>query len=347
MRKAFDAALSGDMPVTLGPALAALKTKFATEKPVIATRKASEITIEAFAAEVPSAIGGSADLTGSVFTKTKNDPVISPGHYNGRFVHYGIREHGMAACMNGMALHRGLIPFAGTFLVFSDYSRPSIRLGALMGQHVIHVMTHDSIGLGEDGPTHQPIEHLAALRAIPNLLVLRPADAVETAECWDVALRQKGRPSVLVLSRQNLATLRTENNSENLSARGAYCIVESQGAAQVTLLATGSEVEIAVKARELLLAQGVAARVVSMPSWELFEEQGEEYVQVTLGPGTVRVAIEAAGPMGWERYTGPDGAFIGMRGFGASAPYKELYKHFGITAEAAAEAALKRLKHKR
>jgi transketolase len=347
LRKAFDAALSGEMPATLGPALAALKAKFATEKPVIATRKASEITIEAFAAELPMAIGGSADLTGSVFTKTKNDPVIAPGQYGGRFVHYGIREHGMAACMNGMALHRGVIPFAGTFLVFSDYSRPSIRLGALMSQHVIHVMTHDSIGLGEDGPTHQPIEHLAALRAIPNLLVLRPADAVETAECWDVALRQKGRPSVLVLSRQNLATLRTEHRDENLSGRGAYCIVESQGAAQVTLLATGSEVEIAVKARELLGSQGVAARVVSLPSWELFEEQGEEYVRATLGPGTVRVAIEAAGPMGWERYTGPDGAFIGMHGFGASAPYKELYKHFGITAEAAAEAALKALKHKR
>ena len=346
LRKAFDAALSGDMPATLGPAVAALKTKFATEKPVIATRKASEITIEAFAAEVPSAIGGSADLTGSVFTKTKNDPVISPGHYNGRFVHYGIREHGMAACMNGMALHKGLIPFAGTFLVFSDYSRPSIRLGALMGQHVIHVMTHDSIGLGEDGPTHQPIEHLAALRAIPNLLVLRPADAVETAECWDVALRQKGRPSVLVLSRQNLATLRTEHRDENLSARGAYCIAESQGAL-VSLLATGSEVEIAVKARELLQAQGVSARVVSMPSWELFEEQGEDYRRAVLGPGTVKVAIEAAGSMGWERHIGQDGAFIGMHGFGASAPYKELYKHFGITAEAAAEAALQRLKHKR
>jgi transketolase len=253
----------------------------------------------------------------------------------------------MAACMNGIALHRGLIPFAGTFLVFSDYSRPSIRLAALMGQRVIHVMTHDSIGLGEDGPTHQPIEHLAALRAIPNLLVLRPADAVETAECWEVALRETTRPSVLVLSRQNLATLRTEHRNESLSARGAYCIAESEHAAQVTFLATGSEVEIAVKARERLAAQGVAARVVSMPSWELFEEQGEDYVSTTLGPGTVKVAIEAAGPMGWERYTGRDGAFIGMHGFGASAPYKELYKHFGITAEAAAEAALKRLKHKR
>jgi transketolase len=220
-------------------------------------------------------------------------------------------------------------------------------LAALMGQRVVHVMTHDSMGLGEDGPTHQPIEHLAALRAIPNLLVLRPADAVETTECWDVALRETKRPSVLVLSRQNLATLRSEHRNENLSARGAYCIAESQGAAQVTLLATGSEVEIAVKARELLQAQGVAARVVSMPCWEAFEEQGEDYVSATVGPGTVKVAIEAAGPMGWERYIGRDGAFIGMHGFGASAPYKELYKHFGITAEAAAEAALKRLKNKR
>jgi transketolase len=342
----FRAALSSDMPASLGTTFAALKAKFVAEKPVIATRKASEITIEAFSAELPNTLGGSADLTGSVFTKTKNDPVIAPGQYAGRFVHYGIREHGMAACMNGIALHKGLIPFSGTFLVFSDYCRPSIRLAALMGQHVIFVMTHDSIGLGEDGPTHQPVEHLAALRAIPNLLVLRPGDAVETAECWEAALRETKRPSVLVLSRQNLATLRTEATKENLSAKGAYVIADSQGKAQVTFLATGSEVEIAVKARELLVQQNVAARVVSMPCWELFEEQGEDYVHTTLGPGTVKVAIEAAGPMGWERYTGNDGGFIGMHGFGASAPYKELYKHFGITAEAAAEAALKRLKNK-
>ncbi len=205
MRKPFDAALSGEIPASLGPALAALKAKFAAEKPAIATRKASEIALETVSAELPTTLGGSADLTGSVFTKTKNDPVIAPGQYGGRFVHYGVREHGMAACMNGIALHRGLIPFAGTFLVFSDYCRPSIRLAALMGQRVIHVMTHDSIGLGEDGPTHQPVEHLAALRAIPNLLVLRPADAVETAECWEMALRETSRPSLLVLSRQNLA----------------------------------------------------------------------------------------------------------------------------------------------
>jgi transketolase len=347
MRKAFESALSGEMPASLGSAIEALKSKFAAEKPTIATRKASEATLEVINAELPNTLGGSADLTGSVFTKTKNDGVIAPGQYNGRFVHYGIREHGMAAAMNGIALHKGLIPFSGTFLVFSDYCRPSIRLAAIMGQRVIHVMTHDSIGLGEDGPTHQPVEHLAALRAIPNLLVLRPGDAVETVECWEIALRRTSGPSLLALSRQNLATLRTEHKSENLSARGAYCLAESQGAAQVTFLATGSEVEIAMKARELLAAQGVGARVVSMPCWELFEEQGEDYVQATLNPNTVRVAIEAAAPMGWERYIGKDGAFIGMQGFGASAPYKELYKHFGITAEAAAEAALKRIEHTR
>jgi transketolase len=342
----FTAALNSKMPASLGTTFAKLKAKFVSEKPVIATRKASEITIEAFSAELPNTLGGSADLTGSVFTKTKSDPVIAPGQYAGRFVHYGIREHGMAAAMNGIALHKGLIPFSGTFLVFSDYCRPSIRLAALMGQHVIFVMTHDSIGLGEDGPTHQPVEHLAALRAIPNLLVLRPADAVETAECWEAALNETKRPSVLVLSRQNLATLRTDAMSANLSAKGAYAIAESQGKAQVTFLSTGSEVEVAMKARELLAAQGITARVVSMPCWELFDEQGEDYVRSTLGPDTVKIAIEAASPMGWERYTGPDGGFIGMHGFGASAPYKELYKHFGITAEAAAEAALERLKHK-
>jgi transketolase len=347
LREPFDAALSGKVPASLAPAIAKLKAKFAAEKPAIATRKASEHTLEVINAEMPNTFGGSADLTGSVFTKTKTDSVIAPGEYAGRFVHYGVREHAMAACMNGIALHRGLIPFGGTFLVFSDYCRPSIRLAALMGQRVIYVMTHDSIGLGEDGPTHQPIEHLAALRAIPNLLVFRPADAVETAECWDIALREASRPSVLVLSRQALPTVRTASERENRSARGAYCLAESQAAAKVTLLATGSEVDIAVKARDLLSGEGVAARVVSMPCWELFEEQGEAYVQAMLGPDTIRVAIEAAVPMGWGRYIGKDGAFVGMHGFGASAPYKELYKHFGITAEAAVKAALQRLKHKR
>ncbi len=344
-RAEFDAALSGEMPASVSAAISALKAKLAVDKPTMATRKASELTLEVVTALAPSMIGGSADLTGSVFTKMKNDPVIAPGAYAGRFIHYGVREHGMAAAMNGMALHGGIIPYSGTFLVFSDYCRPSIRLAAIMGQRVIHVMTHDSIGLGEDGPTHQPIEHLAALRAIPHLLVMRPADATETAECWELALQQRSRPTVLALSRQNLAPVRVEDTRDNLCARGAYVLRESDGA-QVTLIATGSEIEIAMKACDLVASANVAARVVSMPCFALFEEQDEDYRLAVLGPNTLKIAIEAAGAMGWERYTGPDGIFIGMHGFGASAPYKELYKHFGITAEAVAGTALARLKGK-
>jgi transketolase len=301
------------------------------------------MTLDVINRIVTNTIGGSADLTGSNLTKTEDTGVVAPGDYSGRFIHYGVREHGMAAAMNGIALHGGLIPYSGTFLVFSDYCRPSIRLAALMRQRVIHVMTHDSIGLGEDGPTHQPIEHLASLRAIPGLVVFRPADAVETAECWELALQDKTRPSILALSRQGLPSVRDEPGSENLSARGAYVLRQADGAAAVTLLATGSEVEIALKARDLLQDQGVGTRVVSMPSWELFEEQTDEYKSATIDTGTVRVAIEAASPMGWERYIGTNGAFVGMRGFGASAPYKDLYQHFGITAEAAMDAALARL----
>ena len=342
-RVAFDAAIAGEIPASLSPALSELKKKVAAEKPSVATRKASEMVLEVINAQVPTTIGGSADLTGSNNTKTKDMKEITPGDFSGRYIHYGVREHGMAAAMNGMALHKGVIPYSGTFLIFSDYCRPSIRLAALMGQRVIHVMTHDSIGLGEDVPTHQPVEHLAALRAIPNLLVFRPADAVETAECWELALMQKNRPSILALTRQGLATLRSGDNKENLSAKGAYVLADEANA-RVTFLATGSEVEIALKARELLKAKGVAARVVTMPCWELFEEQPETYRDKVLGSSTVRVAIEAAAPMGWERYTGPNGGFIGMHGFGASAPAKDLYKHFGITAEAAAEAALAAIK---
>ena len=341
----FQAELNGDIPTALSGKMAELKAKLAADKPTVATRKASEMALEAATAVLPNTIGGSADLTGSNLTRMKNDPVVAPGQYDGRFIHYGVREHGMAAIMNGMALHGGLIPFSGTFLVFSDYARPAIRLAALMGLRVIHVMTHDSIGLGEDGPTHQPIEHLASLRAIPKLLVMRPADAMETAECWEIALRERTRPTVLTLSRQNLPAVRTEASAENKCACGAYVLADAPGA-KVTFLATGSEVEIALKARDLLDAQGVATRVVSMPCWELFEEQKEEYRNAVLGLGTVKIAIEAACGMGWERYTGPDGAFIGMRGFGASAPYKDLYKHFGITPEAAAEAALARVRRK-
>jgi transketolase len=249
----------------------------------------------------------------------------------------------MAAAMSGMALHGGLVPYGGTFLTFSDYCRPSIRLAALMGIRVVYVMTHDSIGLGEDGPTHQPVEHFAALRAIPNLLVFRPADGVETAEAWEIALANKNRPSLLMLSRQNLATVRTEHTDENVSAKGAYELVADANA-KVTLLATGSEVEIAAKAREILAAEGIAARIVSMPCWALFEEQPETYRDSVLGPGTVKVAVEAGVRLGWDRYIGPKGRFVGMHSFGASGPYKDVYKHFGITPEAVADAAKAALK---
>ena len=346
LRDAFRTALSGEIPDALTPAIAAFKQKTVETKPSVATRKASEMVLEVINPIVTNTIGGSADLTGSNLTRSKEMTPATAENYGGRFIHYGVREHGMAAAMNGMALHGGLIPYSGTFLVFSDYARPSIRLSALMGIRVIHVMTHDSIGLGEDGPTHQPIEHLAALRAMPNLLVMRPADAVETAECWEIALRHKTGPSLMALTRQNVATVRTEAGADNLCTLGAYVLREAEGALRVLLLATGSEVEIAVKARELLEAQGYGTRVISVPCWDLFDEQPEAYRRDVLPPGTVRVAIEAAGPMGWERYIGPEGAFIGMHGFGASAPAKDLYKHFGITAEAAVEAALARLKQK-
>ena len=346
VRQQFEAALSGDIPADLAKGIASLKEKLTAEKPAVATRKASEMALEVVNATVPNTIGGSADLTGSNLTKTKNDPVVTPDNYAGRFIHYGVREHGMAAAMNGMALHGGLIPYSGTFLVFSDYCRPSIRLAALMEQRVIFVMTHDSIGLGEDGPTHQPVEHLAALRAIPNLLVMRPADAVETAECWELALNQKKRPSLLALSRQNLPLLRSEYVPENRCARGAYILRESDGPLQVNLLSTGSEVEIAVAARDILQRQGVGTRVISMPCWELFEQQDRAYRTEILDSAGVNVAIEAASPFGWDRYIGPRGAFVGIDHFGASAPYKELYRKFGITPEAAADTALTHLKKK-
>jgi transketolase len=240
----------------------------------------------------------------------------------------------MAAAMNGMALHGGVIPFGGTFLVFSDYCRPSIRLSALMRQRVVYIMTHDSIGLGEDGPTHQPVEHMAALRAIPNLMVFRPADQVETAECWQIALETADRPSVMTLTRQNLPTLRTEHRSENLAAKGAYVLREAQGERKVTLMATGSEVEIAVQARETLQAAGIGTAVVSMPSWELFAEQDEAYRNAVIGRGTLRVGVEAMVRQGWDRWLGEDGIFIGMKSFGESGPYQDLYRHFGITADA-------------
>ena len=337
-KKEFDDAIAAHIPHAVSQGLIALKEKMSAEKPAAGTRKHSEKALEVINGEMPITIGGSADLTPSNNTKTKNIVEMKPGDFSGRYIHYGIREHNMAASMNGMALHGGVIPYGGTFMVFSDYCRPSIRLAALMGIRTIFVMTHDSIGVGEDGPTHQPVEHLAALRAIPNLLVMRPADGVETAECWQLALDHTGRPSLLAFSRQDVPTVRTVHTAENLSARGAYELVGDANA-KLTFLATGSEVGLAVQARELLAKDGIASRIVSMPCWVLFEEQSPQYRERVLGPGTVKVAIEAGVREGWDRYIGADGAFIGMHSFGSSGPAKDVYKHFHITPEAAAEAA--------
>jgi transketolase len=297
--------------------------------------------LETLVSATPELVGGSADLTGSNLTLVKGQAVISPANFNGQYIHYGVREHGMGAAANGMALHGGVIPYTATFFVFTDYMRPAIRLGALMHQRVIHVMTHDSIGLGEDGPTHQPIEHLASLRAMPNLHVYRPADTMETAESWELAIRRTDGPSMLVLTRQALPALRF-SAAENLTARGGYVLAEAEGPRQATLLATGSEVSLIMDAREKLAAEGIQTAVVSLPCWELFETQDEGYRAAVLGTA-FRVGVEAAGGFGWERWLGPDGVFIGMQGFGASAPADVLYKYFGITADAVAAAVRKRL----
>lgn len=342
-RAEFERRMSGELPVGFNEAIVEYKKKLSAEKPKVATRKSSEMALEVINGVVLETIGGSADLTGSNNTITSQTKPITPGNYDGRFVHYGIREHGMAAAMNGMALHGGIIPYSGTFMAFSDYCRPSMRLSSLMGIRVVYVMTHDSIGLGEDGPTHQPVEHLAALRAIPNHNVFRPADAVESAECWQIALESQKTPSTLALTRQNLPTVRSVHSDENKSAYGAYELATSDGSAKVTIFATGSEVEIALKARDLLSAKGIATRVVSVPCFELFEAQSASYKEAVIGDAPVKIAIEAGLRLGWDRFIGVDGIFIGMTGFGASAPIDDLYKHFGITAEAAADAAEKKL----
>jgi transketolase len=341
-RSEFERRMRGELPTEkLAAAVRGLKEKLAAAPKEIATRIASEGAIEALVAAVPEMVGGSADLTGSNNTRAKGMTVLSAADYGGRFIHYGVREHGMAAAMNGMALHRGIIPYSGTFLVFTDYCRPAIRLAALMGERVIHVMTHDSIGLGEDGPTHQPVEHLAALRAIPNLYVFRPCDTVETAECWQLALEAAETPSVLALTRQNLPQLRQGFDEANRCAAGAYEIVPADdGKAQVSLFATGSEVAIAVEARKLLATRGVSARVVSVPCFELFLARPEAERNAVIGTAPVKVGIEAAIRQGWDAIIGSDGAFVGMSSFGASAPYKDLYRHFGITPEAVADAAM-------
>jgi transketolase len=329
----FKRVVAGDLPKGWEQSVINIKKTFSADAPKLATRASSGKVLDAITPSVPEMIGGSADLTGSNNTKAANFEGLAPPDYAGRYIYYGVREHGMAAAMNGMALHGGVLPFSGTFLIFADYLRPSLRLAALMGIRAIHVLTHDSIGLGEDGPTHQPVEILAALRAMPNVHVYRPADAVEAAECWQAAVERREGPAAMALTRQGLPTLRTQHTDENLSAKGAYVLADADGARAATILATGSEVEIAMAARDALQTDGVPTAVVSMPCWELFDLQDDTYKAAVLGDG-VRVAVEAAICFGWERWIGPNGGFVGMTGFGASAPAEELYEKFGITADA-------------
>lgn len=335
VKQDFERRIAGDLPKAFDQAIIDYKAQLVAEPVKVATRKASQMALEVVNAAVPETIGGSADLTGSNLTKTSQTAPISADDFSGRYIYYGIREFEMCAAMNGLALYGQHIPYGGTFLVFTDYARPAIRLAALMGQRAIYVMTHDSIGLGEDGPTHQPVEHVMSLRAMPNLNVFRPCDAVETAECWALALADKTTPSVLSLTRQGLAQQRLTREDENLCAKGGYVLHEAEGGdAAVVIIATGSEVEIAAAARDALQADGTPTRVVSMPCTELFDAQDDAYKASVLPAGTLKASIEAGATFGWERYTGTDGVQIGMNSFGASAPAEELYEHFGITADA-------------
>lgn len=342
LKAEFERRMRGTLPHSFTGAMADYKKQLADEKPKLATRKSSQNALEVINGVLPETIGGSADLTGSNNTNTSQTKAFTAEDHTGRYIYYGIREHAMAAAMNGIALHGGLIPYGGTFLVFTDYCRNAIRLSALMGIRVIYVMTHDSIGLGEDGPTHQPVEHLASLRAIPNILVFRPADAMEAAECWQAALEHTTGPSILALSRQNLPALRADYSHDNLSAKGGYIIAGSVKD-DVAIFATGSEVSLAVEARALLAKDNISARVISMPSLELFEAQDAAYKKSVLGTPKARVAVEAGIGLSWYRLLGEKGVFIGMHGFGASAPIDELYEHFGITPKAVVEAAKSQL----
>jgi transketolase len=341
-RAEFERRMRGELPKDFDGVIDAYKRKLAEQAPEIATRKAGEAALSVIAPALPELVTGSADLTPSNNTKVAATKEITPDDFSGRYIHWGIREHGMAAACNGLAVHGGIIPSGASFLTFTDYARPALRIAALMGARVVHAFTHDSIGLGEDGPTHQPVEHFAALRAIPNLYFWRPADSVETVECWQAAIEKAHSPSIIAETRQNLPALRKTHVAENLSARGAYEIAPSEGEAQVSIFASGSEVSLAVAAQALLKGRGIAARVVSVPCMDAFFDQPEAYRKAVIGAAKVKVGVEAAVRQGWDAIIG-DGPFIGMTGFGASAPYKALYKHFGITPEAVADAAAARL----
>jgi len=345
-RYVLDRALSGDLTKEVEEIITTFKADMKSKAPKIATRKASQMVLDVLAADLPELLGGSADLTGSNLTKAKSMKSITPEDMSGDYIHYGVREHAMAAIMNGIALHKGFIPYGGTFLTFVDYCRNSVRLSALMQRRVIYVMTHDSIGLGEDGPTHQPVEHLASLRCMPNVYTMRPCDVVETAECWQVALDSRRTPSVLALSRQNLPLLRTEQDTKtNLTRKGAYVLREAEGAHVATIWATGSEVELAIKARDMLQEEGIGTRVISAPCLELFDEQDDEYKNSLTKAGKVQLAVEAAIRFGWDKYIGSDGLFVGMEGFGDSAPAEVLYEHFGITPAAVVAKIKNKLKN--
>ena len=341
-RAEFERRQRGDLPKDLDQVIDAYKKKLADEKPELATRKAGEAALNVIGAAVPELVTSSADLTPSNNTKFAGEKEITPDDFSDRYIHWGVREHGMAAACNGISVHGGFIPSGSSFLCFTDYCRPSLRIAAQMGIRVVHVFTHDSIGLGEDGPTHQPVEHLASLRAMPNFYIWRPADSVETVECWQAALKREHSPSILALTRQGLPALRRTHIAENLCARGGYEISPATGEAQVSIFASGSEVSLAVTAQAQLKEKGIAARVVSMPCFPVFFEQPEDYRRSVIGAAKVKVGVEAAVRFGWDAIIG-DGPFIGMKSFGESGPYKAVYQHFGITPEAVVEAALNRL----
>jgi len=344
VKEDFERRQNKALPKGFDAAINDYKAALAADPVKVATRKASQMALEVINGVVPETIGGSADLTGSNLTKTSQTAPISAEDFSGRYVYYGIREFGMCAAMNGMALYGQHIPYGGTFMVFTDYARPAIRLAALMKQRAIYVMTHDSIGLGEDGPTHQPVEHVMSLRVMPNVNVFRPCDAIETLECWALSLQMTSTPSVHSLTRQGLKQQRVTHRDENMCAKGGYILHEATGGKPaVVLIGTGSEVEIAAEARATLEASGVPTRVVSMPCTELFDAQDEEYQSMVLPSGTVKASIEAGATFGWERYTGIKGVNIGMTTFGASAPADELYEHFGITADALVAAVREKL----
>ncbi len=330
-RLIFDRALVGDLDREVEEIVSNFKVEMKKDAPKVATRKASQMVLNALVPELPEMLGGSADLTGSNLTMVDGMTAIQSDDMSGNYIHYGVREHAMAAIMNGIAAHKGFVPYGGTFFVFSDYCRNSIRLSALMQRRVVYVLTHDSIGLGEDGPTHQPVEHLASFRAMPNVLTMRPCDVIETAECWQIALEKRRTPSLLVLSRQGLPLVRNEQSDDNLTRKGAYVLAEAEGALKATIWATGSEVELALNARTQLQEEGIGTRVISAPCLELFDEQDEEYRKSLIDGSEVKLAVEAAVRFGWDKYIGNDGEFAGMNSFGDSAPASELYKHFGIT----------------